>query len=83
MQLEKLKEAEEKVKEAQEKTQPIIQTIQEKIDESAKEMATRNAEHQKLIAELEVVLILRENFNQIIWYSRPKTWKKMQILLRK
>jgi hypothetical protein len=50
VQLEKLKEAEKKAK-------PIIQAIQEKIDESAKVMATRNAEHQKQISELEVFII--------------------------
>jgi predicted house-cleaning noncanonical NTP pyrophosphatase (MazG superfamily) len=46
MQLEKLVEAEKK-------TKPIIQAIQEQIDESAKEMASQNAEHQKRKQELE------------------------------
>jgi hypothetical protein len=47
-QLEKLKVAEEK------KAKTIIQVIQRKIDESAKEMATQNAEYQKQKQELEV-----------------------------
>jgi hypothetical protein len=37
----------EKLKEVEGMATPIIQTMQEKIDESAKEMATRNAEHHK------------------------------------
>jgi flagellar biosynthesis chaperone FliJ len=48
--LEKLKEAEEK---AEETAKTRIQAIQEKIDESAKGMATRNEEHTKLKQELE------------------------------
>jgi hypothetical protein len=44
----------EKLKEAEEKAKPIIQAIQQKIDESAKGMATRNAKYQKEIAGLEV-----------------------------
>jgi predicted house-cleaning noncanonical NTP pyrophosphatase (MazG superfamily) len=44
----------EKLKKAEQKTKLIIQEIQEKIDESAKEMATRNAEYKKLKEELEV-----------------------------
>jgi hypothetical protein len=47
-QLEKLKVAEEK------KAKTIIQVIQRKIDESAKKMATQNAEYQKQKQELEV-----------------------------
>jgi hypothetical protein len=47
LQLEKLKEAEEKAK-------TTIQAIQQEIDESAKIMASRNAEHQKRKEELEV-----------------------------
>jgi chromosome segregation ATPase len=53
-QLEKLKVAEEKLKEAEANVKPIIQEIQQNIDESAKEMATQNAEHQKQKEELEV-----------------------------
>jgi hypothetical protein len=44
----------EELKVTKEKAKSIIQTIQEKVDESAKEMATRNAEHQKRKQELEV-----------------------------
>jgi hypothetical protein len=43
-----------KLKELEEKAKPIIQAIQHEIDESAKEMATQNAEHQKRKEELEV-----------------------------
>jgi hypothetical protein len=43
----------EKLKEVEEKETPIIQAIQERIDESAKGMATQNAEHHKRKYELE------------------------------
>jgi hypothetical protein len=42
----------EKLKKAEEKAKSTIQEIQQNIDESAKAMATQNAEHQKQIAEL-------------------------------
>jgi hypothetical protein len=43
----------EKLKKAEQKANSIIQEIQEKIDETAKGMATRNAEYQKRKQELE------------------------------
>jgi TPP-dependent pyruvate/acetoin dehydrogenase alpha subunit len=46
--LKKLKVAEEK------KAKTIIKGIQQKVDESAKKMATQNAEYQKRKQELEV-----------------------------
>jgi hypothetical protein len=52
-QLEKLKVVEEKLK-ADEKAKLNIQTIQQKVDESAKGLATKNAEYQKRKQELEV-----------------------------
>jgi flagellar biosynthesis chaperone FliJ len=55
-QLEKLKEAEEKHKELEEKAKSNIQAIQQKVDESAKGLATKNAEYQKRKQELEVNL---------------------------
>jgi uncharacterized protein YukE len=43
----------EKLNEIEEKAKPIIQAIQKNIDDSATEMANRNAEHQKRKQELE------------------------------
>jgi outer membrane protein TolC len=52
--LENLKKAEEKQKEAEENTRATINKIQLNIDESAKEMTSKNAEHHKQKQELEV-----------------------------
>jgi hypothetical protein len=51
--LEKLKETEEELKVTEKKAKSTIQGIQENIDESAKQMATRNANHHKRKQELE------------------------------
>jgi chromosome segregation ATPase len=44
------------LKEAEEKTKATIQEIQQKIDESAKEMASQNAEHKRRKWELKVCI---------------------------
>jgi hypothetical protein len=51
VQSEKLKEVE-----VEEKAKSTIQPIQQEIDESAKAMASQNAEHQKQKEELEVCI---------------------------
>jgi hypothetical protein len=68
--LEKLKVSEEK------KVKAIIKAMQQKVDESAKKMATRNAEHQKQQQELEVSI--RELFfgrvrTEFFFENRPRS----------